>query len=152
LGDALEAQPEVAGVLGPGDQPLRDVTGVLLVTDGSAVRYLLVLEDESLGAAAVDTVDRLDSRLAGLVSSSGLNDVSAALAGDSAAAAFIVEQTEQDLLRIAVAALLIILVMLVLFLRALVAALYLLFASVLSLGAALGLRPWCSNTSAPGRA
>lgn len=150
LGELLEDQPGVAGVLGPGDQPLRRETGILLATDGSAARYLLVLEDESLGAAAVDTIDRLDSRLEALVADSGLTGVTAGLAGDSAAATFIVSQTEQDLVRIAVAAFLINLVMLVLFLKALVAALYLLLASVLSLGASLGLTTLVFDLINPG--
>ncbi|HET7327087.1 MAG TPA: MMPL family transporter [Nocardioidaceae bacterium] len=150
LGELLEDQPGVAGVLGPGDQPLRIENGILLATDDSAARYLVVLEDEPLGAAAIDTVDRLDSRLSELVARSGLTDVTAGLAGDSATAAFIVEQTEQDLVRIAVAAFAVNLVMLVLFLRAVVAALYLLVASVLSLGASLGLTTLVFNQLNPG--
>ena len=61
------------------------------------------------------------------------------VAGDTATAAFIVEQTTDDLLRIALAALAANLLMLVIFLRALVAAIYLLLGSILSLAAALGI-------------
>ncbi|MGI8987007.1 MAG: MMPL family transporter [Nocardioidaceae bacterium] len=150
LGGVLEDQPGVAGVLGPGDQPLQEERGIVLATDGSAARYLVVLEDEALGAAAVDTVNQLDSALPELIADSGLTGVSGALAGDSAAAAFIVNQTEEDLVRIAVAAFAVNLVMLMLFLRAVVAALYLLVASVLSLGAALGLTTLVFEHVSPG--
>jgi RND superfamily putative drug exporter len=68
-----------------------------------------------------------------------MRDATAGIAGDTATAAFIVDQTTDDLLRIAIAALVANLLMLVIFLRALVAALYLLVGTMLSLGAALGL-------------
>ena len=148
--ELLENQPGVAGVLGPGDQRRQVENGILLADDGSAARFLVVLDDKPLGAGAVDTVDRLDARLSALVASSGLTGVTAGLAGDSATAAFIVDQTEQDLVRIGVAAFAVNLVMLVLFLRALVAAVYLLLASVLSLGASLGLTTLVFDQISPG--
>jgi len=150
LGDLMEAQPGVAGVLSPGDQPGRVEADILLTDDGRAARYLVVLEDPALSATAIDSVDRLDSRLPELVSASGLPNVAAGLAGDTAAASYIVDQTEQDLLRIAVAALAANFLMLVLFLRAVVAAAYLLAGSMLSLGAALGLTTWLFGELEPG--
>jgi RND superfamily putative drug exporter len=139
FGRLLEEQPGVAGVLGPGDVPRRLDRGVLLADSGVAARYLVVLDDPALGAAAVDSIGGLPEQLPDLLESSGLGGARAGLAGDTAAAAYIVAQTEDDLLRIAIAALGANLLMLVLFLRALVAAVYLLVGSVLSLGAALGL-------------
>jgi RND superfamily putative drug exporter len=68
-----------------------------------------------------------------------LGDVTGGLAGDSAAAAFIVDQTSGDLVRLGIAVLAANLLMLVLFLRAVVAAVYLLIGSILSLAASLGL-------------
>lgn len=139
FGDALESQPGVAGVLGPGNLPRRLESGVLLTGDGDAARYMVVLDNPALGANAIDSVDALQERLPHLIESSGLRATSAGLAGDSAAAAFIVAQTEDDLLRIAVAALLANLLMLILFLRAVVAAVCLLIGTMLSLAASLGL-------------
>lgn len=139
FGHLLEAQPGVAGVLSPGNQPRRIESGLLLTDDGSAARYLMVLEDPALGATAIDTVERLQERLPEILASSGLRGSTAGLAGDSAAAAFIVAQTEDDLLRIASAALLANLLMLIVFLRAVVAAIFLLIGSVLALAASLGL-------------
>lgn len=139
LGDLLEGEPGVAGVLGPGDLTRRLEAGVLVAHDGSAARFLLVLDDPALGATAIDSIAALDDRLNRLVARAQVDAVSVGLAGDTAAAAYIVEQTTDDLVRIAVAALAANLLMLVVFLRAVVAALYLLVGSVLSLGATLGL-------------
>lgn len=138
LGSLLEEQPGVAGVLGPGDVVPRISRNVLVRADGTAARYLVVLDDEALGAAAISTIDALQERLDALVAEAGLVVTSAGLAGDTATAAYIVDQTSGDLVRIAIAALAANLLMLVMFLRAVVAALYLLVGSVLSLGAALG--------------
>ena len=139
FGALLEQQPGVAGVLGPGDTLQRVERGVLVTRDGAAARYLVVLDDPALGAAAIDSIGALHDRLPELLEQAGLGHARAGLAGDSAAAAFIVDQTTNDLVRIAVAALGANLLMLLLFLRAAVAAVYLLLGSILSLGAALGL-------------
>ena len=139
LGALLAEQPGVAGVLGPGTLPRRLDATVLLTSDGSAARYLVVLDDPALGAAAIDSISTLQDRLPGLLAISGLRTTRTGLAGDTAAAAFIVDQTTGDLVRIAIAALSANLLMLVIFLRALVAAVYLLVGSILSLAASLGL-------------
>lgn len=139
LGELLEDRPGVAGVLGPGDVTPRLVRDILVKADGTAARYLVVLDDPALGADAISTLDALDDDLDSLLASSGVVSSSAGFAGDTATATFIVGQTTNDLQRLALAALGANLLMLVLFLRAVVAALYLLVGSVLSLGAALGL-------------
>lgn len=150
LGEQLKDVDGVAGVLGPQDEPAGLELSVLLAETGTAARFLVVLEDEPLGATAIHTIDRIQDTLPRMLGASGLADVDAGLAGDSATASFIVEQTEDDLLRIAVAALLANLLMLTIFLRALVAPLYLLVATVLSLGAALGLTTLVFDLLAPG--
>ncbi|WP_435746143.1 MMPL family transporter [Nocardioides sp. SYSU DS0663] len=139
LGDLVEQQPGVAGVLGAGDVERRLERSVLVTEDGTAARYLVVLEDPALGATAIQTVDRLEDRLDELIARAGLEVDTAGLAGDTATAAVVVQQTTDDLVRIAVAALVANLLMLVVFLRAVVAAVYLLVGSMLSLGASLGL-------------
>jgi RND superfamily putative drug exporter len=139
FGQLLDAHPGVAGVLGPGDTPRQLEAGVLVADDGNAARYLVVLEDPALGGEAIDSIGALGDRLPALLASAGLGDATVGLAGDSAAAAFIVDQTSGDLVRIGIAALAANLLMLVLFLRAVVAAVYLLIGSILSLAASLGL-------------
>lgn len=151
LGDLIEDQPGVSGVIGPADLPDRIQSDILLAPHKGAARFMVVLGDDPLGATAIDTVRHLSAQLPGLLARSDLDHASAGVAGDTATAAYIVEQTESDILRIGVAALLANLLMLLLFLRALVAALYLLAASVLSLTASLGLTTWIFDQINPGQ-
>ena len=139
LGDVLERQPGVAGVLGPGDLGLPADLDVLTTRDDGAARYLVVFDSAPLGAQAIEDVRTLQSRLPGLLQQVGLSGATPALAGDTALSAGVVDETTDDLVRITVAALSVNLLLLVLFLRALVAPLYLLASSVLALCAALGL-------------
>ena len=142
LQQALARVPGVAVVVGAGTPGLPEGLHVFDTRDGTATRFLLILSDEPLGARAVDTAARLNRDLPGLLRSAGLQNVQASLGGDTAIAQVIVEQTERDLGRIALAALLANLLFLVVFLRALVAPIALLTCSVLAIGATLGLTTW----------
>jgi RND superfamily putative drug exporter len=149
----IERQPGVAGVIGLREQSIitdlakragvkgapspRDL-GVTVSTDGAAARYVVILDREPLGAAAIDAVHVLEERLPSLVRSSGLAGVRVSFAGDTALAADTVERTIGDLTRVGVAILLLDLILLTVFLRSLIAPLYLLAASVLALLASLG--------------
>ncbi len=151
LGESLEAQPGVAGVLGPGSIPGPLDRRILVSSDGRAARYLVILDDPALGASAISSLNNIQERLPELIAASGLSSgTTAGVAGDTATAAYIVQQTTDDLLRIAIAALAMNLLMLVLFLRALVAAVYLLLASILSLGASLGITMLLFDQLSPG--
>lgn len=151
LGIAMSHEPGVAGVLGPGSQPIPVETPLLVTRDNSAARFLVVLDDTPLGANAVKTVDALDSRLPGMMRASGLREATYGLSGDTATASFIVHQTESDLLRIAIAAMIANLLMLLVFLRAALDSVLLLFTSVLSVGATLGLTTALFNWLDPGQ-
>jgi len=136
----LEQHNGVAGVLGAGEDVLPLEFGVFLARDHDAARYLLILDDQPLGSRSVDTLSALRAELPELAAQAGIApDVRVGLAGDTAIAETIVTETKADLLRIAVAALSVNLLLLVLFLRSLVAPLYLLASSVLALLATLGL-------------
>jgi putative drug exporter of the RND superfamily len=139
LQQSLAGQPGVAGVLGPGDQISQMERNPLLAADGTAARYLLILSDDPLDAHGIATLSRLQTHLPGLLKAAGLSGVRASFAGDTAIAKYIVDQTAHDLGRIGVVALVVNLLILVLFLRALVAPLCLLASSVLAIGATLGL-------------
>ena len=139
LGDALEQQRGVAGVLGPGSLPVPDEFGILVTPDGDAARFLLVLDAVPLGAEAIASLRALQAELPELLVRTGVTGVTTAFAGDTALSSGVVEETTDDLLRISLAALSVNLLMLVVFLRALVAPLYLLASSVLAVCAALGL-------------
>ncbi len=139
LGSLLEKQAGVAGVFGPGEQVLEDEYGVVLSRDGNAARYLMVLNEPPLGAGAVHDLGTVQERMPELLRTAGLSDVRVGFGGDTALATGIVKSTTDDMGRIALAALAVNLLMLVLFLRALVAPLYLLCCSLLALSATLGL-------------
>jgi RND superfamily putative drug exporter len=138
--EQLVAEEEgIAGVLGPADEPEDIAPNAVISEDGSAARLAVILEEEPLGAAAIDRVRLLDEHLPGLLEQSGLEGVQASIAGDTALAENTVSLTVDDLKRIALAALGVNLLLLVVFLRSLVAPLFLLASSVLALGATLGL-------------
>ncbi len=140
LGRALEDQPGVAGVLGPADVPELPIdVDILTTADGDAARFLIVYEFTPLGAQATEHLRELRDRLPALLAQAGLSGARAGFAGDTALSAGLVDATTDDLVRITVTALAVNLLMLVLFLRALVAPLYLLACSVLALCSALGL-------------
>ncbi len=138
LGTGLSSLPGVAGVLGPGSQPDAVEREFLLADNGDAARFLVILDSDPLGADAVETTTLIQRTLPGLTRQVGLAGSQVALAGDSATAAYLVAQTEGDLLRIALAAVAANLLMLMLFLRAVVASVALLSTTLLSLGATLG--------------
>lgn len=147
LGDLLDDRPGVAGVLGVGDVPPQLESRLLLAESGHAARYLIVLDDEPLGATAIATLDRIQADLPGLLTTAGLAaETEVGLAGDTALAAGLVASTKADLVRIATAALMVNLLLLVIFLRALIAPLFLLATSVLALAASLGLTTWVFQT------
>jgi putative drug exporter of the RND superfamily len=143
LQQALAKEPGVAAVLGPGTPLIPDDRLHLFGSaDGTAVRYLLVLSHEPLGAHAVQTLSRLEDDLPGLLRASGLTGTQTSWGGDTAIADVIVDKTVSDLARIALAALIANLVFLMLFLRAVVVPMVLLGCSVLAIAATLGLTTW----------
>jgi RND superfamily putative drug exporter len=98
-----------------------------------------VLRDDPLGARAIETVRRIERRLPSLLDAAGLHGARASLAGDTALSAETIDKTVGDLARIAPLALVVILLVLSLYLRAFVAPLYLVMVSVLGFAAALGI-------------
>jgi RND superfamily putative drug exporter len=135
----LSNQPAVAGVIGPGDNPLRKPLGVMVATNGDAARFLVVFKTDPLGARAISAVESMRSRMPDLLAKAGLGDAQVLIGGDSALSADTADATHSDLLRVTPIALAVIFCMLALLLRALVAPAYLLIASLLGLLAALGL-------------
>jgi RND superfamily putative drug exporter len=128
----------VAQVVGPAQQPTRRNLGAVYSRSGNAVRLLVVLDRDPLGAAAIDALARLRRDLPGLLAASGLPGARASIAGDTALAAETVSDARGDLGRVAPAVLGVVLAILAVFLRSLVAPLYLVAASALALCAALG--------------
>lgn len=142
LGRLLEAQPGVAAVFGPGDLP-NGLEGLgenaFVAESGDLARFLVIPEEDPLDERAVDAVQRLQDRAPTLLDRAGLGDAELLFGGDTAISAGLVERTFRDLGRVAPVALLATFLALALFLRSLVAPLYLVAASVLALLGALGL-------------
>ena len=136
---ALEREPGIATAIGPATPAARDIPGFVLAENDAAARYLLVLDNEPQGGPAVDTIERLRERLPALVEAAELSGVVVRLAGDTALAEETVETITHDLIRIGIAAFLVNFLLLAIFLRALIAPLYLVLASMLALAASIGL-------------
>jgi putative drug exporter of the RND superfamily len=136
---ALAQQPGVARVIGPADLPAKQPRGVLLSDSGNAARYLVIYDSDPLGAQAIEYVRQLESNLPALVTQSGLSDAQVSIAGQTLFASTVAQLTRQSVEITVVTALAIELVILILYLRALVAPVVLLAASALSVAAALGL-------------
>jgi putative drug exporter of the RND superfamily len=139
LQDTLERFPGVAGVVGPRQLPPEVGIDAFVTPDRSAVRFVVILDEEPLSAPAIDRIRRLERSLPGMLANAEIPRATAALAGDTALARETVDSVVDDIRRIAIAALLANFLLLALFLRALLAPLYLLAASTLSLAAALGI-------------
>lgn len=139
----LARQPGLALVLGPGQQPLRRVRlGATLSKGGNAARYFLVYDSDPLGARAIAQLRSLEDRLPALLRRAGLPRARAAVAGDTALSAETIDKTISDLKRVTPVALAAIFILLAIFLRAIVAPLYLLTTSVVAFAAALGIGTW----------
>ncbi len=134
----LQARGGIAQVIGPREQPSDRTFGAIYAANGNAARLLVIFRDDPLGARAIDALTRLRRDLPKLLRESGLPAASASLAGDTALAEETVVVARGDIGRVAPTVLLVVFVLLAIFLRALVAPLYLVLASVLALSAALG--------------
>jgi RND superfamily putative drug exporter len=135
----LGHQPGIAGVIGPGVLPPGLTEPLLVAPGGGAARYVLIMSDDPLGPGGISTLDGLQHRLPQLLQRAGIPGARTAFAGDTVVAREAVDRTAADLGRIGIAALVVSFLFLAVFLRAVVAPLYLLASSVLALAAALGL-------------
>jgi RND superfamily putative drug exporter len=132
-------QPGVAGVLGPGNPIVRQLPGVFVSEEHEAARMAILLADEPTEHAAIERLDDLEEALPAMLAAAGAPGAGAALAGDTAIAGAAVTAMNDELLRVGVVALAVNLLLVAIFLRALVAPLYLLVANCLSVGATLGI-------------
>ncbi len=139
LQSLIASQPGVALTLGPGNNPLRISFHAALAKDGNAARYFIVLKTDPLGAQAISSLRHLEAMMPSLLKHTGLAGAHVLYAGDTALSAETINATLADLGRIAPASLGVMLLILIVYLRALVAPLYLLAASTLSFAAALGI-------------
>jgi RND superfamily putative drug exporter len=139
---AIEREPGVAGVVGIDDQPRQVDEPVFVNERGNAARFAVIFDDDPLSTHAIHALRQLEDDLPSLLQRAGLGDVKTGVAGDTALAKESVETIHGDIARVALALLLANFVLLAIFLRALLAPLYLLAASVLALTAAIGVTTW----------
>ena len=148
----LARQPGVAGVVGPASLPAaltvvpaaaaQQGLHLVLAASGGAARYGVIERTDPLGATAIDRIRQLRRALPSLARAAGLTGVRVEVGGETALVSEAIDTAAGDLGRIALVIALVIVILLGLFLRAFLAPLYLLAASVLALAAALGLSVW----------
>ena len=140
---ALRRQPGVASVVGPSALPALPASASsanpMVARDGQAIRFALVYDTDPLNATAIGQVRVLTARLPELGSAAGLRGVRYEVGGQTALTSDAITSTASDLWRVGLAIMLVTLLLLMVFLRALLAPVYLLAASVLAVLATLGL-------------
>ncbi len=150
---SLARQPGVAGVVGPAttakvlraaapSAPAGTIPNPMLAKSGDGARFGIIEETDPLGPTAVLQVQALERKLPGLAAAAGLTGVRIEVGGETAAVGEVISSTTSNLAELALLMLAITFVLLAIFLRALLAPLYLLAASVLALLATLGVTVW----------
>jgi RND superfamily putative drug exporter len=136
----LARQPGVAGVLGPRELSKSDpAKEAAFAKSGDAARYGIVLDSDPYEDPAIDDVRHLQGDLPDLLARAGLRGAHGVVTGSTAVASDTIRAVVGDLWRIGLVALAADFLLLGIFLRAVIAPLYLLAASVLVLAATLGL-------------
>jgi len=143
LAAALGRQPGVADVIGPSELTGAAVpassANPMIANGGGAVRFALVYDSDPLNATAIGQVRVLTARLAALGRAAGLRGVRYQVGGQTALTGDAINATASDLWRVGLTIVAVTLLLLILFLRALLAPVYLLAASLLAVLATLGL-------------
>jgi RND superfamily putative drug exporter len=139
LEEEIARAPDVAGTLGPRFVPEEAPGDVLVSEDDNAARVAVILDEPPLDSRAIAAARELEERLPAALRTAGLPRAEAALTGQTAVASDTVEAIVDSVALVGAVVLALNFVLLALFLRALVAPLYLLAASVLSVAATLGL-------------
>ena len=146
----LAARPGVAEIAGPASLPgsaarlnpaqLNPVqVNPMLTASGGAARFVVVEDTDPLDATAISQIRQLQHDLPALARAAGLRGARFELAGQTALTSDSIGSVFADLGRVALAIMAVTLVLLALFLRSLLALVYLLAASVLAVFATLGL-------------
>lgn len=138
LETVLRRQPGVATVVGPSVVPLAS-SNPMIARGGGAVRFALIYDTDPLNGTAIGQVRTLIARLPALGRSAGFRGVGYEVGGQTALTSDAINATASDLWRVGLAIAAVTLLLLLIFLRAVLAPLYLLAASLLAVLATLGL-------------
>jgi RND superfamily putative drug exporter len=138
---ALRRQPGVARVIGPSALPVSSpgFPNPMVAQGGQAIRFALVYDSDPLNATAIGQLRVLTARLPALGSAAGLRGVRYEVGGQTALTSDAINATASDLWRVGLAIIAVTLLLLLVYLRALLAPAYLLAASLLAVLATLGL-------------
>ena len=139
---SLRDQPGIAGVAGPAEQPPGSPVQPFLTPDGRAARYVLVASRDPLGPGAVSDLEHLQDQMPTLMRDAGLGDSTVQFAGQTALAKAAIDAVTRDAITIAIAVLVVNLILMILFMRAIVAPIALLAVNVLSVTATMGAIVW----------
>ncbi|MDX6547497.1 MAG: putative drug exporter of the superfamily [Gaiellales bacterium] len=142
LEGALRRRAGFAGAVGPVEEPAGAGTRPFLTSDGRAARIVLVSSGDPLGPGADADLARLRDAMPGLLRRSGLRGATVEYAGQTALAQSAVDAVSRDAVTIAAAVLVVNLLLMMLFMRALVAPIALLAVNALSVAATLGATVW----------
>jgi RND superfamily putative drug exporter len=118
---------------------VEDAEGVVLSKSGNSARFVVVYNTDPLAAEAIANVRHLQEQLPVLALQAGFPDAELSVTGQTVIASEVAELTWKSLRVTLIIAVIVELLILILYLRALVAPVVLLACSVLSVAAALGL-------------
>lgn len=135
----ISRRPGVAAVLGPAQNPLPDKYGIVYSASGNAARFVVIFDSDPLSGTAIAELRQLSGSVDALAQQAGLTGASVSITGQTAIATELAKITRENLWLTLLAALIVELVILALYLRALVAPLALLACSALGVAAALGI-------------
>jgi RND superfamily putative drug exporter len=141
----LARRPGIAGVLGPAQQPLPFDLGIFLARSGDAARYVVILDDDPFSASGLHRIQELRADMPAILDRAGLAGIRASFTGDVVLGATLARMATHDLVRVAIGVLVVDLLILGLFLRAVLAPLLLAGSTALSVVAALSLTAWASR-------
>lgn len=140
FGRALARQPSVGAVIGAGMSPIPRKYRLLFRTrSGDAARYYVVFRHHPYSSAAISDLGRLQRAMPHLLADAGLARADVLYAGDTALAKGTTRLVSRDLVVIGLAAALVNLLLLAIFLRSLVAPVLLVASSALAIAATFGL-------------
>ena len=146
LESSIGRQPGVAAVVGPREQPTPRTFGVFLAPSGNAARIVVLFSHDPLSATGIHDLQHLQAVLPGLVRRAVLAGAKISIAGDTALANDTVSAIHSDIVRVTTVVLLVNLFLLIVFLRGLVAPLFLLASSVGAVAATMGITTWTFQT------
>lgn len=135
----ISRMPGVTHVVGPADNPLQEPRGLVMSRNRRAARFIVVLDSDPLADQAIRHANGLQAQLPALAAQAGLTPDYVAVTGQTLIAGEVARQTRESLSVVLITALVIELLILMFYLRAVITPIVLMATGVLSVTATLGL-------------